>query len=97
MGKTRFCYPKTRAIIINMYNNFKSDKQMADNVKCSKTMVFNAVQYGLKHLTTNNIPRCAKITYYNSRTTGEIVQESKKFRISRQMKSEQQFYICRHH
>lgn len=78
MGKNKSSDSETREHIIAMYRNNKSYSEIAKTIKCSKSMVYNAVQHFLAYSTTENISRKRRPKITTTREDALIVCELQK-------------------
>lgn len=79
MGKSKNCDPGLRNCILNLYDREWSYKKIADHLKCSKTMVFNAVKHYKQHGTVDNIKRKQKPRKTTHRTDARIIRLARKY------------------
>lgn len=79
MGKNKSCDSKTRELILKLFDQKMSYSEIANVIKCSKTMVFNAIHHFRKHSTPKNVPRKRKPRKTTEKEDKMIVRESKKF------------------
>lgn len=78
MGKKKSCDVGMRRCILNLYERKWSYKKIAEHLKCSKTMVFNAVRHFQKYKTVENVRRKRRTRKTTRRTDAAIVRLSKK-------------------
>lgn len=57
MGKGKSCTPEQRSAIFELYKAGKCYREIAEQLRCSKKMVFNALQHINKYDTIFNVPR----------------------------------------
>lgn len=77
MGKKKSCDVSTRGVIIKLYKEKKTYREIADLLKCSKRMVFNAVSHFKTHGSIENVPRKLRPRKTSSRTDNRIVKLAK--------------------
>lgn len=77
MGKKKSCDVSTRGVIIKLSKEKKTYREIADLLKCSKRMVFNAVSHFKTHGSIENVPRKLRPRKTSSRTDNRIVKLAK--------------------
>lgn len=78
MGKGKSCDAATRKAILELHQAKRSYQQIANQMKCSKTMVFNAIQHSNAYQTTENVPRKRRPRKTSERDDRMIVRMAKK-------------------
>lgn len=78
MGRAKSCDAATRKAIVELHRAKKAYKQIAEQLNCSKTMVFNAIQHAKKYQTTADVPRKRRPHKTSERTDTKIVRMAKK-------------------
>lgn len=78
MGKSKSCDAATRKAILELHRAKKSYQQIANQLHCSKTMVFNAIQHVKVNQTTENVPRKCRGRKTSQRDDRLILQMAKK-------------------
>lgn len=77
MGRGKHCTPNQRASIVELSRSGRSQRQIANQLNCSKKMVENALEYFRKNQTIDNVARKDYKRKTSVRTDRKIIRMSK--------------------
>lgn len=79
MGRSKHCSEETRKIIIRLYEQKYSYSQIAEQIGCSKTKIFNAIRHYKKYSTVANVSRIKKARKTSARLDKRIILCAQKY------------------